>query len=298
MSDKFDSAGRWVVGIDDAPHAARAVMWAAKHASERTVPVPLLIIHAIPESPLPSAAAQDVINDETGHKDAVRRKADQLVRDVATRVRDSYPDLVLETAVVRGHPAQVLPGLGADADQVVIGARGKGAPSRMTEHVVANAQGTVAVVPEAAEDRPEGAVVLGLDDTEEGRLAMARAFQAASLRGVPLIAIRAWSGRRADSKELAIKEAERMIADKVAESPNVPVTIDTPQGRPEAALIEASRTAGLVVIGSQGRGGLTGLRLGAATRHVIRDARCPVVVTRGLAGWKDQAGRGVIVPAH
>lgn len=172
MSDEFDSAGRWVVATDDSSHAGRAVMWAAKHASERTVPVPLLIIHAIPESPLPSAAAQDVINDEIGHKDAVRRRADQLVRDVATRVRDSYPDLVVETAVVRGHPAQVLPELGADADQLVIGARGRGTPSRMTEHVVANAQGTVAVLPEDAEDRPEGPVVLGLDDTEEGRLAI------------------------------------------------------------------------------------------------------------------------------
>ena len=240
-------------------------------------------------------------------------KADRLVQEVATRVRESYPDLVVETAVVRGHPAQVLAEAGADADQVVVGARGHGVPALVkmlggtSEHVVANAQGTVAVVPEPAEDHLGGPVILGLDDSEEGRLAIARAFQAASLRGVPLIAFLAWahgpyggsaSGGRADVEKMAIEEGKRLIADKVAEFPHVPVTVEAPHGRPEDALIEASRSAGLVVIGSRGRGGFTGLRLGSTTRHVLREAHCPVVVTRALAGWEGRAGRGVGVAAR
>ena len=60
MPDKYDSAGRWVMGTDGSARSENAITRAAKHASERTVPVPLLIIHALPESPLPSAAAQDV----------------------------------------------------------------------------------------------------------------------------------------------------------------------------------------------------------------------------------------------
>ncbi|MDN5790733.1 MAG: universal stress protein [Micrococcales bacterium] len=296
MLNKFDSAGRWVVGTDGSLRADKAVMWAAKHASERKVPVPLLIIHVIQESPLPSAAAQDVINDELGHKDAVRLQAERLVQDVAARVHESYPDLVIETAVVRGQPEVVLAAAGADADQVVVGGS--------ADHVVANAQGTVAVVPEHVEDRPEGPVVLGLDDSKEGRLAIARAFQAASLRGVPLIAMPAWeqsargespSGRRDES---AIEGAQRLIADKVAEFPEVPVTVEAPSGRPEDGLTEASRTAGMVVIGSRGRAGFTGLRLGAATRHVLQNSYSPVVVTRGYAGWQDQTGRGLPVAAH
>lgn len=293
MPDRFDSAGRWVVGTDGSARADKAIMWAAKHASQRTVPVPLLILHVIPESPLPAAAAQDVINDDLGLKDAVRLEADKLVQGVADRVRESYPDLIVETAVVRGLEAQVLAAAGADADQIVVGGG--------SDHVVANAQGTVAVIPEQVQDHPGGPVVLGLDDSEQGRLAKARAFQAASLRGVPLTVIPAWdSGRRgrAGAGESALEEAERLIADKVAEFSDVQVSVEAPSGSAEDALVEASRTAGLVVVGSEGRGGLTGLRLSPTTRHVLRHTHCPVVVTRAFAGWKDQAGRATPVAAH
>ena len=40
MSDKFVSEGRWVVGTDGSLRAEKAVMWAAKHASERVTPCP------------------------------------------------------------------------------------------------------------------------------------------------------------------------------------------------------------------------------------------------------------------
>ena len=198
MPDRFDSAGRWVVGTDGSARADKAIMWAAKHASQRTVPVPLLILHVIPESPLPAAAAQDVINDDLGLKDAVRLEADKLVQGVADRVRESYPDLIVETAVVRGLEAQVLAAAGADADQIVVGGG--------SDHVVANAQGTGAVIPEQVQDHPGGPVVLGLDDSEQGRLAKARAFQAASLRGVPLIAIPACTSSRSPAATGPISE--------------------------------------------------------------------------------------------
>ena len=59
----------------------------------------------------------------------------------------------------------------------------------------------------------------------------------------------------------------------------------------EVALVEASKNAGLLVIGSKGRGGFASLLLGSTSRHVLREAYCPVVITRDWAGWKDQAGR-------
>lgn len=77
------------------------------------------------------------------------------------------------------------------------------------------------------------------------------------------------------------------------------VTVEAPLGSPEDALVAASRTDGLVVVGSRGRGGLTGLRLSPVTRHVLRGTQCPVVVTRAYAGWKDHSGRGGMpVAAH
>lgn len=311
MSDKFESKGRWVVGTDGSLRAEKAVMWAAKHVSERTVPVPLLIIHSIPEAPVPSRnQAAYALKEGIDYKDEIRAKAERIVNEVAEKVRAEYPNLEVETAVVEGHPADVLSAAGADADQVVVGARGAGAPALVkmlggvSDYVVAHTQGSVAVVPDQSEDRPGQPVVLGLDDSPQGRLAMARAFQAASLRGVPLIAITAWDYGPYDAHNAELwghnvtemnammeEEGRELLAEKMAEFPDVNVTVKAVRGRPEHALIEASREAGLLVIGSKGRGGFARLLLGSTSRHVLRDSYCPVVVTRDWAGWKDQTGR-------
>ncbi len=311
MADKYETRGRWVVGTDGSLRSEKAIMWAARHLSERNEPVPLLIIHAIPAVPVPTRSeAFEALQQGTEYQEMVDTKAHRIVAEVAERVRQQFPGLVVETAVAAGHPADLLALAGRDADQVIVGARGVGAPALVkmlggvTDHVVRTAQGSVAVVPDQAEDRPGAPVVVGLDDSPQGRLAIARAFQAASLRGVPLIAITAWdygpytatdaevwAYSINEMSEMMTSAAEELIAKKVAEFPDVEVTIKPVRGRPENALIDASREAGLVVIGSKGRGGFASLLLGSTSRHVLREAFCPVVVTRAVAGWQDQSGR-------
>ena len=311
MTNNYETKGRWVVGTDGSLRSEKAIMWAAKHVSERMEPVPLLIIHAIPEVPIPTRTeAAHALRDGTDYKESLVAHAQQIVDEVAAKVRAAYPDLVVETAVAEGHPADLLAKAGADADQVVVAARGVGAPALVkmlggvADYVVNNAQGSVAVVPDQAEDHEGAPVVVGLDDSPQGKLAIARAFQAASLRGVPLIAITAWDYGPYTSTDaevwaysidemnkMMVTEAEKLIAEKKAEFPDVEVTIKPVRGRPESALIEASRDAGLVVIGSKGRGGFASLLLGSTSRHVLRESYCPVVVTRDWAGWKDRGGR-------
>ena len=50
--------------------------------------------------------------------------------------------------------------------------------------------------------------------------------------------------------------------------------------RPSRALVERSREADLVVVGSRGRGGFGGLKLGSVSEQVTRHAKAPVLVIR------------------
>ncbi len=50
--------------------------------------------------------------------------------------------------------------------------------------------------------------------------------------------------------------------------------------RPSRALVERSKTADMVVVGSRGHGGFRGLRLGSVSEQVTRHAKAPVLVIR------------------
>lgn len=312
MFEEIHGEGRWVVGTDGSEQSSQAIRWAAKHAMQRKNLPRLLILHAITPFTMQAhvGGAMASLDGGQNYLRVMRGQAEQSVAAAAERLSIDYPDLTIETAVVEGHPAQVLTEVAGVADQIIVGARGKGTSTLskvlggVASHVVSNAKGTVVVVPDQAEDRDDAPVVVGVDDSPQGRLAISRAFQAASLRGVPLIAITAWDFGpydlatseiwQLDSDEMNAAlgaEAEELLADERKAHPDVEVSVKVVQGRPEAALVEASKNASLLAVGSKGRGGFAALLLGSTSRHVLREAFCPVVITRDPAGWQDRAGR-------
>lgn len=77
--------------------------------------------------------------------------------------------------------------------------------------------------------------------------------------------------------------------------PGLDVMALTATGDPRAILVEVSREAHLMVLGSRGRGTVRSMLLGSVSAAVSKLATCPVIVCRPRA--EGHRGRGVLVAA-
>jgi nucleotide-binding universal stress UspA family protein len=74
---------------------------------------------------------------------------------------------------------------------------------------------------------------------------------------------------------------ERFTSALVPKDPAVDIRTAVEEGKnPAKALIERSKEADLVVVGSRGLGGFKGMLLGSVSQHLVAHAECPVVVVR------------------
>ena len=60
----------------------------------------------------------------------------------------------------------------------------------------------------------------------------------------------------------------------------VPITNLVAQGDVSASLIAAAKNADMLVLGSRGRGGFAGLKLGSVSQECVQHAACPVVIIK------------------
>jgi nucleotide-binding universal stress UspA family protein len=282
------SRPRLVVGVDGSPDSDRALEWALDYAGALDAVVHVL--HAEPvalAADTPAAVRADVA-------DRARR-----VIDRATQLARTAPLVDVTTEEVATSGAEALVGAGTGAAAVVVGARGHGRVSgallgSVSQHVARHATCPVVVVREQA-DRASRTVVVGADAEGTSRHALEFAFGLAQARTAPLLVLRAWHNRALDRSGvvLALREeldAEmrvgelRSLGDDLAplqqQHPGVVVSQDVVPGHPQRVLADASEHAALVVVGSRGRGGFSGLLLGSVSQALLQHAHCPVAVVR------------------
>lgn len=143
---------------------------------------------------------------------------------------------------------------------------------------------------DATEVRP--VIVIGVDGSAASIEALRWAARTADATGAELEAVTSWDyppsyGMSAGYGDWNPAADARSIVDQaiIAAFPEPradPIRTVVSQGHPAEILIESSRNAEMLVVGSRGRGGFVGLPLGSVSAYCAEHALCPVVVIRPL----------------
>ncbi|MEV6931798.1 universal stress protein [Dactylosporangium sp. NPDC051485] len=283
-----------VAGVDGSPESLAAVQWAAQDAARRGCA--LRIVHAF-VWPALYAPVMVAVPDEPGW----RRAAEEMVAEAAAGAVAVAPGLEVSTDVQVQPPAAALVAASERACTVVVGNRGLGGFTGLllgSVGVQLAAHAACPVVIFRRADRPAGheagRVVVGVDDPHEATHALRFAFEQASYRGAGLTAVHAYQWPAVigpidvlplayDPDDLRAEERRtlvRSMSEWAGKYPGVDLRHTVVQGRAGAVLTELSAGAQLLVVGSRGRGGFTGLLLGSVSQAVIHHAGCPVAVVR------------------
>ncbi|MEU9079940.1 universal stress protein [Kitasatospora sp. NPDC004745] len=145
---------------------------------------------------------------------------------------------------------------------------------------------------------PAGPVVVGTDGSEPAHRAVLFALREAQLRGVGVRAVCAYGGGHSEPGGRAVTgwgsggEPAPHVQDAVARDvtdsverlrqqvgePYVEIEVRCERGRPAQVLLDESRDAGLLVVGSRGAGLWGRLSLGSTSTEIVHHAHIPVVV--------------------
>jgi len=136
-------------------------------------------------------------------------------------------------------------------------------------------------------------IIVGVDGSGHSQRALEWAMNEAAIRHVPLTVLTVhpsivgyFGGVVTSAEDLALTEevqtAVKAEADKVLTELSGPhpesVTVKAVHSFPVEELINASKEAELIVLGSRGAGGFTRLMLGSTAGQVVQHAHCPVVI--------------------
>jgi nucleotide-binding universal stress UspA family protein len=282
-----DKKAEILVGVDGSEPSLRAAEWAAADAAATGRKVTVCYVSDV------SALAGIPLSQD------FRREAHAYGRRMVDRALVRIRPVAIDSGgeVIDGNPAAELIRRAAGAEQVVLGSRGAGGFEQLVlgsvgAEVAAHAPGPVVVV--RGEDHERHEVVVGVDASDRSHHTLEYAFQYAARHGGRIHAVHAVHDRAAPLPLPPVSgrpwvEPEhptgwQLLAEAVApwalKYPAVDVETTVVDSSAAWALIQASKGAALVVVGSRGHGGFTGLLLGSVSLALLRHADCPVAVVR------------------
>ncbi|MFE3025498.1 universal stress protein [Nocardia tengchongensis] len=283
-----------VVAVDGSAVSYQAVAWAVLDAARHGCPLRIVTSICAPVGPPPTAVlgASDIAWLES-EGERIVGEATRIASETLTGEGVAMSSEVTVEPII-SHLIE----LSRHARMVVLGSRGLGALRRgllgsVTSAVTHHAKCPVAVIHTTAAADPVSArqpVLVGVDGTSNSVAALELGFEEASLRKTGLTAVHAWSDVSGPYMPMSgwetVEEQEDAIfgeemAGYAERYPDVAVRRILVKDRPVRFLVDEAEHAQLVVVGSHGRGGFTGMLLGSTSNALLRSVDCPIIIVRG-----------------
>jgi nucleotide-binding universal stress UspA family protein len=256
--------------------------------------VPLRLVHGFM---VPVSGYPEFVITAVEARQAIEQQARDWLTEAAAAARATAPGVEITTEVLSCGAGGLLVEESKRARLVVVGSRGLGTVTGLlvgSTAVALAAHGHSPVVVVRGTETPHGPVVVGVDGSPTSEAALGFAFEAASSRGVVLIALMtsqdftldsAYNVSRIATNWAQVEEDERrLLAQRLAgwqeKYPDVQVHRVVLRDRPARALMRYGAEAQLLVVGSHGHGGFAGMLIGSTSQALVHHAPCPLAIVR------------------
>ena len=278
-----------LVGVDGSHASYKATWWAANYAKHAGLTLQIVCAYSLPSY---AAVSFDATYTAMGDDNAAHSDAQEILSK-AKAIADEQ-GVEATTLIVTGDPASVFVELSRNYNLIVIGNRGKGGLAERllgttSSSLPAYAYCPIVVVPYTDDDgnlmhlnNTITRVAVGSDESKWGLKALEIAANFAAAWDAELDVISAVPNMKGSDDEgvMASFKDDLEVRIKPLEEahPDLKINKQIVPGPAVGALTKASYDHDVVVVGSRGRGGFTGLLLGSTSQGLLQHAVCPVYV--------------------
>ena len=278
-----------LVGVDGSHASYKATWWAANYAKHAGLTLQIVCAYSLPSY---AAVSFDATYTAMGDDNAAHSDAQEILSK-AKAIADEQ-GVEATTLIVTGDPASVFVELSRNYNLIVIGNRGKGGLAERllgttSSSLPAYAYCPIVVVPYTDDDgnlmhlnNTITKVAVGSDESKWGLNALEIAANFAAAWDAELDVISAVPSMKGSDDEgvMASFKDDLEVRIKPLEEahPDLKINKQIVPGPAVGALTKASYDHDVVVVGSRGRGGFTGLLLGSTSQGLLQHAVGPVYV--------------------
>ena len=277
-------------GVDGSHASYKATWWAANYAKHAGLTLQIVCAYSLPSY---AAVSFDATYTAMGDDNAAHSDAQEILSK-AKAIADEQ-GVEAATLIVTGDPASVFVELSRNYNLIVIGNRGKGGLAERllgttSSSLPAYAYCPIVVVPYTDDEgnpmhlnNTITKVAVGSDESKWGIKALEIAADFAATWDAELDVISAVPKMQGVDGDQGVMDAFKedldvRVSPILEKYPNLKLNKSVVPGSAVDALTKASHTHDVVVVGSRGRGGFTGLLFGSTSQGLLQHAVNPVYV--------------------